>query len=114
MARQRVNLRAGMEMDFSLSSEQQAIDQAVRRLMARFPEQYWLERDREGGFPADFHRAVAEAGWLGIAMSESAGGAGLGVVEACVLMHAVANGPGAMAAASAIHLNIFGPHAITR
>jgi acyl-CoA dehydrogenase len=101
-------------MDFSLSAEHQAIDEAVRRLMARFPESYWLERDAEGGFPDEFHRAVAAAGWLGIAMPESVGGAGLGVLEACVLMHAVANSPGAMAAASSIHLNIFGPHAITR
>ena len=40
------------------------------------------------------------------------GGAGLGVTEAAIMMHAVARGGGGYAAASSIHLNIFGPHAI--
>ena len=40
------------------------------------------------------------------------GGAGLGIGEAAVLMHTVAKSGGAMSAASAIHINIFGPNPI--
>lgn len=99
-------------MDFSLTSDQEAIVEAVSKVCADFDDDYWLERDRTGEFPFDFHAAMAEGGWLGIAMPEEFGGAGLGVTEAALMMHTVANSSGAMAAASAIHINIFGPHPI--
>jgi acyl-CoA dehydrogenase len=76
------------------------------------PDQDWLERDQSGDFPEEFYRSIADGGWLGIAMPEEHGGAGLGVTEAALMMHAVAGSSGAMSAASAIHLNIFGPHPI--
>ncbi len=99
-------------MDFSLTDEQTAIRENVRRLCAGFDDDYWLARDETGDFPADFHKAMADAGWLGVAMPEEYGGADLGVTEAAIVMHAVANSSGAMSAASAIHINIFGPHPI--
>ena len=63
-------------------------------------------------FPREFHRAMADAGWLGITMPEEYGGAGLGVTEAAIMMHEVASHGGGMAAASAVHINLFGPHPI--
>jgi acyl-CoA dehydrogenase len=99
-------------MDFSLSGDQQAIVEAVRKIVDGFDDAYWLDRDRTGEFPHDFHAAMAAGGWLGIAMPEEFGGAGLGVTEAALMMHEVANSPGAMAACSSIHMNIFGPHAM--
>lgn len=95
-------------MDFLLSEDQHALQDAVGRIAGRFDEAYWLARDREGGFPVEFADAVAADGWLGIAMPEEHGGAGLGITEAALMMQTVANGPGAFAAASSIHLNIFG------
>lgn len=99
-------------MDFSLTESQQLICDEVQRACAAFHDDYWLERDRTGSFPADFHHAMAQGGWLGIAMPEEFGGAGLGATEAALFMHTVANSAGAMSAASAIHINIFGPHPI--
>ena len=99
-------------MDFTLSPEQQALCDAVQKICAGFDDDYWLEHDRTGEFPEDFYRAIADGGWLGVAMPEEYGGAGLGVTEAALMMHAVAGSAGAMSAASAIHLNIFGPHPI--
>ncbi len=99
-------------MDFGLTPEQLEIRNAVDKVCQGFDDAYWLARDRDGGFPDDFHRAMADGGWLGIAMPEAYGGAGLGVTEAALMMHRVAGTAGAMSAASAIHLNIFGPHAI--
>jgi len=95
-----------------LTPEQQSIRDAVQKLCVPFDDDYWLERDRSEEFPFDFHRAIADGGWLGIAMPEQYGGGGLGVTEAALMMHTVANSAGAMSAASAIHINIFGPHAI--
>ncbi len=99
-------------MDFSLTADQEAVRDAVQKICAGFGDDYWLEHDQSGEFPEDFYRAIADGGWLGIAMPEEHGGAGLGVTEAALMMHAVAGSSGAMSAASAIHLNIFGPHPI--
>ena len=99
-------------MDFALSDDQLAIVDGVGRTVAAFDDDYWLARDRDGAFPHAFHEAMAAGGWLGIALPEDYGGAGLGVTEAALMMAAVAASGGAMAAASSIHMNIFGPHAI--
>jgi acyl-CoA dehydrogenase len=95
-------------MDFELSDEQAQIREQVLRLCARFDETYWLERDRAGTFPEDFYVAMAEGNWLGIAMPEEYGGAGLGVTEAAIMMQAVAESGACLSGASAIHINIFG------
>jgi acyl-CoA dehydrogenase len=95
-------------MDFSFSAEQQAIRDAVARICARFGDDYWLKKDKDGGFPDDFHRAFAEAGWLGVCMPQEYGGAGLGVTEAALLMQTIAESGAGMSGASALHMNIFG------
>src|ERR1700728_1589693 len=95
-------------MDFALTEPQQQIRDQMLRVCARFDETYWLERDRDAVFPHAFFNAMAEGNWLGIAMPEAYGGAGLGVTEAAVMMQAVAESGAAMSGASAIHINIFG------
>ena len=95
-------------MDFSHTAEQERIREAIAKLCERFPDDYWLERDREGGFPVDFHQALARDGWLGIAMPEEYGGAGLGIAEAAVMMQAIAESGAGFSGASAVHMNIFG------
>jgi len=95
-------------MDQSLTQAQQEIREAVLKVCARFGDDYWLEKDRDGGFPLEFHRAFAEAGWLGIAMPEAYGGSGLGITEAAVMLQAVAESGAAFSGASALHMNIFG------
>jgi len=95
-------------MDFGITSAQREIVDAVNALCARFDDRYWLTRDSEGGFPEDFYRAIADAGWLGIAMPEEYGGAGLGITEAALMMQTIAETGGGMSAASSIHMNIFG------
>src|SRR6266446_3214654 len=95
-------------MDFSLSPEQQQIRDEVRKLCLQFDDAYWLEKDRSGEFPHELHAALAAAGWLGIAMPEEYGGAGLGITEAVIMMQAIAESGAAMSGASAVHINIFG------
>jgi acyl-CoA dehydrogenase len=97
-------------MDFSFTPEQQSIREAIERICAPFDADYWLRKDREGGFPDDFHRALAEAGWLGIAMPEAHGGAGLGITEAALMMQTISATGAGLSGASAIHMNIFGLH----
>ena len=95
-------------MEFSFSPEQERIRDAIAKLCAGFGDDYWLKRDREGGFPADFHQALARDGWLGVAMPEAYGGAGLGISEAAVMMQAIAESGAGFSGCSTVHMNIFG------
>jgi len=95
-------------MDFSLRADQQQIRDAIFKLCEPFDDDYWLKKDKEGGFPEEFYKAVADQGWLGIAMPESVGGAGLGITEAALMMQAISESGGGMSGASSVHLNIFG------
>ena len=95
-------------MDFALTENQESIREAVAKICERFDDAYWLKRDKEGGFPADFHRAFADAGWLGICMPEEFGGSGLGILEAAIMMRTIAESGAGMSGASAIHMNVFG------
>jgi acyl-CoA dehydrogenase len=98
--------------DHNRQAHLDAIRQGVGAVVKRFGDDYWLARDDDGEFPREFHRAMAETGWLGITMPQQYGGAGLGVAEAAVMMHEVASHGGGMAAASSVHINLFGPHPI--
>jgi acyl-CoA dehydrogenase len=95
-------------MDLSLTPAQEEIRDAVTKICDRFGDDYWLARDGDGAFPHEFHRALADAGWLGIAMPEAYGGAGLGITEAALMMQAIAESGAAFSGASAVHMNIFG------
>ena len=91
-----------------------AIRDAVRAICDRFDDNYWSEKDRTHSFPHEFAKAIADGGWLGIAMPAAYGGSGLGVTEAAVMMHEVGRSAGAFAACSTVHINIFGLHAIVK
>lgn len=95
-------------MQFNLTEDQQAVVAAIEKICARFDDAYWLERDREGGFPHELHRTLADAGWLGIAMSPDYGGAGLGMMEAALMMRTISGSGAGLSGASAVHMNIFG------
>jgi len=99
-------------MDFSLSEEQRAIQSAVRDLCRAFDDDYWHAKDSVGGFPEDFYGSMAQAGWLGIAMPPEYGGAGLGILEAALMMEAVSGSGAGLSGASAIHMNVFGLHPV--
>ena len=72
-------------MNFELSPDQEALRDAVARICSQFGDDYWLKKDKEGGFPSELHQALARDGWLGIAMPEEYGGSGLSPLEVCVV-----------------------------
>ena len=99
-------------MNFNLSEQQLAIKDAVSRICDNFREDYWLARDSDGEFPEEFVKAITAGGWLGIAMPEAYGGAGLGIAEAAILAHTITRSGAGFSGASAVHLNLFGPNPI--
>ena len=99
-------------MDFQLNEQQQAIRAAIEKICAQFDDDYWLARDTDGAFPEEFVKAITDGGWLGIAMPEAYGGAGLGITETAIMAHTIARSGAGMSGASAVHLNLFGPNPI--
>lgn len=95
-------------MDFALTENQETIRDTVAQLCRDFDDAYWLTKDREGGFPFEFHKAMADAGWLGVCIPEEYGGSGLGITEAAIIMRTISESGAGMSGASAIHMNIFG------
>ena len=101
-------------MDFSVAEDHEAIREGVRRVCAQFPDEYWREKDEQHEFPWDFYQAMADGGWVGIAIPEEFGGGGQGITEASIVLEEVAASGAAMNGCSAIHLSIFGMEPIRK
>ncbi|MDO8704093.1 MAG: acyl-CoA dehydrogenase family protein, partial [Sulfuricaulis sp.] len=97
-------------MDFSLSEEQQAIEDGVGDICDKFDDNYWYTADQDKRFPREFVDALVKAGWTGITMPEEYGGAGLGITEAAIVVKRIGRLGGN--AASSVHINLFGPHPV--
>src|SRR5690606_38485643 len=93
---------------FGLTDNQESIKESVARICADFDDQYWMDKDQNGGFPLDFVGRLAKDGWLGVCMPEEYGGSGLGIADAAVMMKTIAESGGGMQAASSVHINVFG------
>ncbi len=79
----------------------------VRKLCARFPEEYWRRLDEEEAYPEEFVRAMTEAGYLAALIPEAYGGAGMGIAEASVILEEV-NRSGGNAAVCHAQMYILG------
>jgi acyl-CoA dehydrogenase len=100
--------------EIASTPERVEIKNAVRAICDRFDDNYWAEKDQSHSFPYEFSKAIADGGWLGIAMPEEYGGAGLGVTEAAIMMQEIGRSAGVFAACSTVHINIFGLHSIVK
>jgi acyl-CoA dehydrogenase len=99
-------------VEFTLTDDQKAIADAVKRVCVKFTDEYWSHKDTAAEFPHEFHAAMAADGWLGITMPEELGGSNLGVTEAAIMMNTVASSGGGAAAMSTLQINLFAPHPI--
>ncbi|MGH3304179.1 MAG: acyl-CoA dehydrogenase family protein [Streptosporangiaceae bacterium] len=95
-------------MEFSEDTEHQEIRAAIRAICARFPDEYWADADATHTFPWAFYRAMADGGWLGVAIPARYGGGGAGIAAASVVLEEVAASGACMNGSSAIHMSIFG------
>lgn len=95
-------------LDFRLTPEQESVRDAVAAICKAYDDDYWLKKDKEGGFPEDFYQEFAKGGWLGICIPEEYGGSGLGIAEAAMMTRTIAESGAGMSGASCLHINIFG------
>lgn len=94
--------------DTDLTDSQRTVRDAISKICSSYTDEYWLKQEESKKFPAEFHAALAQDGWLGICMPQSVGGSELGIAEAAVMMQTISESGGGMTAASAVHMNIFG------
>jgi len=101
-----------MSIDFTF--EQQQITTSVQKLTEKFSDNYWLQRDEDGKFPEDFCRAIADSGYMGIAMPQEYGGAGLGITEAALLLQAISASGAGNGGVSSVSIGIFGLNPVVK
>lgn len=94
--------------DPDLTESQRTVREAIAKICAKFPDEYWARVDQSHELPTELYNTLAEQGWLGICLPQQYGGSELGVSEAAVMMQTIAESGGGMTAASSIHMNIFG------
>ncbi|KAJ6161141.1 hypothetical protein N7470_004537 [Penicillium chermesinum] len=94
--------------DTDLTDSQRTVREAISKICAKYPDEYWRKLDESKEFPTDLHRSLADNGWLGICMPQEYGGSELGISEAAVMMQTISESGGGMTAASSVHMNIFG------
>ncbi len=70
-------------------SDHAEIRDAVARLCAGFPGEYWRKLDREMAYPTAFVAALTESGFLSALIPEAYGGAGLTLSAASVIMEEI-------------------------
>lgn len=88
--------------------------EGVRRVCGGFPDSYWRDLDERHEFPWAFYEAMAEGGWIGVALPEAYGGGGLGITEASIVLEEVAASGAAMNGCSALHTSIFGMNPVVK
>jgi acyl-CoA dehydrogenase len=95
-------------MDMTILSEsQREVREGVKAVCANFPDAYWRERDVSHEFPFEFHKAIADGGWLGVALPERFGGSGLGLAEAAVMMQTITESGAGFPGAQSTHGNVY-------
>lgn len=77
------------------------IRQSIRALCKKFPESYWQEKDEKNEYPEEFIKALSDEGWLSVLIPEEYGGAGLGLLEASIILEEINRSGGNAAAGHA-------------
>jgi acyl-CoA dehydrogenase len=101
-------------MDFTEDETHRDIRDGVRRVCGAFDDAYWRDLDARHEFPWAFYEAMAEGGWIGVALPEAHGGGGLGIAEASIVLEEVAASGAAMNGCSALHTSIFGMNPVVK
>ncbi|HEX7063720.1 MAG TPA: acyl-CoA dehydrogenase family protein [Bacillales bacterium] len=76
-------------MRMANQDEHELIRKSIRSLCEKFPESYWSELDERMAYPEEFIKALTEEGWLSVLIPEEYGGAGLGIMEAGIILEEI-------------------------
>ena len=96
------------------SQEQLNLREAVAKICSQFPDEYWARHDESGVYPHELHVALAKDGWIGIALPEDLGGAGLGISEATMMLQTISQSGAGIAGAQSIHANVYATQPVSK
>lgn len=96
------------------TSEQLTVREAISKICSNFPDEYWARHDESGEYPHELHAALAKDGWIGIALPEELGGAGLGISEATMMLHTISESGAGIAGAQSIHANVYATQPVAK
>ena len=94
--------------------DQLEVREAVAKICSNFPDEYWAKRDESGVYPHELHTALARDGWIGIALPEELGGAGLGISEATMMLQTISQSGAGIAGAQSIHANVYATQPVAK
>jgi acyl-CoA dehydrogenase len=94
-------------VSMALGEDYPELREAVERVCANFPGDYWRAHDEASAYPKEFVAALTEAGFLGALIPEQYGGSGLPLRAACVILETI-NANGCNAAAAHAQMYIMG------
>lgn len=58
-------------------------------MLTKRMQEYWADKDEKGEYPSELHAKLSKDGWIGIALPEELGGAGLGISEATMMLQTI-------------------------
>ena len=96
------------------SQEQLDVREAITKICSKYPDEYWAELDETGKYPHELHAALAKDGWIGIALPDDLGGAGLGISEATMMLQTISQSGAGIAGAQSIHANVYATQPIAK
>lgn len=99
---------------YGFTEEQLTVRDAIFKICANFSDDYWMERDQTETYPHELHAALAKDGWIGIALPEELGGAGLGISEATMMLQTIAESGAGLAGAQSIHANVYATQPVAK
>ena len=77
------------DMTFTLSDEQKALKGAVYELCKQYSPEYWRDLDAKREYPEAFVSELTKAGYLAALIPQDYGGAGLGMMEAAIILEEI-------------------------
>ncbi|OCK84089.1 acyl-CoA dehydrogenase NM domain-like protein [Lepidopterella palustris CBS 459.81] len=96
------------------TSEQLMVREEISKICSNYPDEYWAEHDESSEYPHELHAVLAKNGWIGIALPDDLGGAGLGISEATMMLHTISESGAGIAGAQSIHANVYATQPIAK
>lgn len=96
------------------TDEQLTVRDSIAKICSAFTDEYWMEHDQTETYPHELHAALSKDGWIGIALPEELGGAGLGISEATMMLQTIAESGAGLAGAQSIHANVYATQPVSK
>src|SRR6267142_3725189 len=77
------------DMSFALTDDQKALKAAVYDLCKQYSPEYWRDLDAKREYPDAFVSDLTKAGYLAVLIPQEYGGAGLGIMEAALILEEI-------------------------